>query len=1232
MPSMIKKADGSYDPVVVEEEIYRYWKENDIYKKLKMLRSDGEKVYFLDGPPYTTGNIHVGTALNKSIKDARIRYLRMNGFNVRDQPGWDMHGLPIEVNVEKSFNLRNKKEIEEIGIEKFVNECRKYALSNLNNMTQQFVRLGVWMDWERPYMTISKSFTEAAWSLLKEADSKGLLFEGEMSTQWCYRCGTALADAEIEYEDRTDPSIYVKFKIKNSEDYLLIWTTTPWTLPANMAVAVHPDMNYSLVEYRKEGVARQRVYVLEEKAEEIGGLTGQEEYEIIRTLKGKEMEGISYDYPLESFSRKGRESEWAWKVILSDTVEVENTGLVHIAPGHGSEDFELGKRYGIEAYSPVNEEGAFVRGTGRELEGKNVISANGLIMDELNRRGLLYFSSEIKHRYGTCWRCHSPLIYRATRQWYLRTSSLKEKMVDEIFRIRWIPEWAGSSRQAEWARNLKDWCITRQRFWGTPMPVWRCDGCGRTRIVGGTEELAGSKGYTDGMDLHRPQIDAVTLECEKCSATMKRVPDVLDVWIDSGICSWASLNYPQEKTELETWWPGKWITEAGDQTRGWFNSQLSTSLIVFGRSPFESALLHGWVNDAKGRPMHKSKGNVVDPMEQIQKEGADSLRLYLLSSRAPWEDLSFQPDGPRNARRVLNIFWNVYNFASTYMALDSFSPVKVEWKELLPRLSVEDRWLLSVMQRTVNEVSEFMEAFELQKACRSIEQFITEDLSRWYVRLARERTWMEEQNDAKTNTYCVLHYVLDTTARLLAPFTPYLSDYIYRAMNPDALSVHMSKWPELLNEMRDESLERDMKVAREIVEAVLKARQETGVKLRWPLPRLVIKPKGGEERKSIGRMMNIIERQSNVKSSRLLTPDTEWEELILTVMPNPNAIGKVYRQWAGKIAIMLKARPAAEIIKGIRSGSYTLGIEGQTIKIEENMVSLGYSLPPNVAGVEFSAGTVYIDFNMDRSLELEALSREVMRRIQKMRKDLGMRVDEFVTAEVSASGMVLESVLEWKSTIMSECRLSDLKIVEEVRVEGREEWLIDENRLAVALQREGMKPAGTPSSVPAGTEVQMAKEREDAENILMEPGSTYVIFEEFPEKSFNILSETIRNGVDVLCLAREFPERLRKKYDLGQAEIIWLSSVGNEDSIRPTDLEKISLTISDFFKEKKGIAFIDGIEYLISNNGFNSVVKLIQHMRDVAAKTGSILMFSINSQALSQNDISLIRKEVDAVI
>ena len=558
---MIKQVRANYDAPTIEKEIQAYWISNDAYEKTKELRSGGEDFYFVDGPPYTTGSIHLGTAMNKTIKDTLIRYWRMRGFNVRDQPGFDMHGLPIEVQVEKKIGVHSKKEIEEFGIDKFVDTCKKFAYELHGSMTEQFKQLGVWMDWENPYQTLKPSYLEAAWWTLSRAYKRGLLESADRVLTWCPRCETALADAEIEYWDEDDPSITVKFPVTGTDYSLLIWTTTPWTLPSNMAVAVHPDFDYAKV--KMVGPKGTDTFiVLESRAETIAKNGGYERFEILEKMKGKSLEGMAYEPPFEIDEKYLHRTDWTYKVVTADYVENDNTGLVHTAPGFGPDDYETGKRYGIPPFCPVGESGRFTDEFPM-LAGKKVKVSNEPILQYLDENGKLFSSERIKHRYGHCWRCKSPIIYRNTNQWFMKVTAVKQKMLDEIDRVKWVPEWAGSSRERNWVEGARDWCISRQRYWGIPMPVWRCT-CGEKKVVGRYDELREGKGYTEGMETHRPWIDAVTFTCPKCGGTMTRVKDVLDVWFDSGVAAWADLGWPSDTEQYDRWWPGRFIVEAHD--------------------------------------------------------------------------------------------------------------------------------------------------------------------------------------------------------------------------------------------------------------------------------------------------------------------------------------------------------------------------------------------------------------------------------------------------------------------------------------------------------------------------------------------------------------------------------------------------------------------------------------------------------------------------------------------
>jgi len=1362
---MIKQVQTGYSPSELEQRIREYWSEKDIYAKVKESRLAFPDFFFVDGPPYTTGSIHLGTSFNKTLKDAILRFKRMQRHNVRDQPGYDMHGLPIEVKVEQSIGVRSKKEIEKYGIDRFVSTCRTFALDFQRRMTEQFKQLGVWMDWEKPYMTVDPEYIQAAWWTLRRAYDKGLLISSERVLSWCPRCETALAEAEIEYSDQRDPSIFVKLPLKEVEASLLIWTTTPWTLPANMAVAVNPDFDYAVVRYFSNDGRSDTVIVLEEQLRAIGSMAGWDEYEVLERMPGSELVGLEYMPPLadEVPYQKEVEGEWVHRVLPSKTlVSAENTGLVHMAPGHGPEDFELGEEYGLKPFCPVDGEGHFTEEAGK-YKGDFVKKANDRIIEDLENKGLLFHQTVVEHRYGHCWRCDSPVIYRTTWQWFLKVTEMKRLMLDEVERVRWTPDWAGSARQHDWVMNARDWCISRQRYWGIPLPIWKCN-CGEIRVVSSLNELKGAKGYREDIELHRPWIDELVLTCDKCGGPMKRVPDVLDVWFDAGVCSWAQLGFPGKTEDFERWWPAKWITEAHDQTRGWFYSQLAAGCTAFERAPYESVLMHGWVLDPEGQPMSKSRGNVIEPERVVEEYGADSLRFYMLSANAPWEDLSFQMDGVRNAQRTLNILWNVFKFASTYLAIDKFDPKSVTYQRLVGALRPEDRWLISRTEKMKNEVTRYLNSFEVHKACRTLEYFILEDLSRWYVRLIRDRMWREEGDLDKLAAYKVVYDATMAVVKMLAPICPHITEEIYQHMDGDKLSVHMLDWPTPDLTKVDERLETSMEMIKEIVEIVTRERQKVGLKLRWPLKRVIVKAAGKETNRLLQPLEEVLRSQANVKKVEYVEPGQDWEEMILSVIPNPHAIGKVYRQWSSKIAVLLKSRDARQIKKSIEKGQYSLGIEGQMIKIEPNMVSFSKELPPDVISVDFSDGQVYIDFEITPEIEAEGYARDLIRRIQQMRKDMCLDVEEFIQVEVKASTILTEYFKEWKEYIMNETRARRLEFTDLPQGEHIATWKVDGERLEIAVSSlhikesmsELMKIPGisqssalalveagytslqdligvgesTLSSVPgvAKSDVKkiiqymgavetvpcprcgerVAKEsercnacgaplreespdtefirylreiglseeeaasihaagydsierlRETSEEELIRAGIdedltgrlvsllsmeetgekvgklersfTYLIEEEKSNRSYSLFENALKQGIPGFCVTRNYPLKIRSKYDLGDTKIIWLSNIGKEDSLRPKDLEKLSFSLEQFISEQRGIVLLDGLEYLITNNSFLTVLRFIQSLRDQVAISEGILLLALNPSTLEPSELNLLEKEVDGIL
>ncbi|MGN0098607.1 MAG: isoleucine--tRNA ligase [Candidatus Methanomethylophilaceae archaeon] len=969
---MIKQIRANYDAKSIEKEIQEYWRSENAYEKTKELRSKGENFYFVDGPPYTTGAIHLGTAMNKTVKDIFIRYWRMNGYNVRDQPGFDMHGLPIEVKVEKNIGVHSKKDIEELGIDKFITTCKEFALGLHADMTEQFKQLGVWMDWDHPYQTIKLDYIESAWWTLQRAYEKNLLKPASRVVTWCPRCETALAEAEIEYWDETDPSIMVRFPLKDGSASLLIWTTTPWTLAANMAVAVHPDFDYAKVRMSKTTGEQEDVIILESQAEFVMQKGGYEKFEIIERMKGKQLEGLEYVpvFDLESVPK----TEWTYRVVTADYVENDNTGLVHTAPGHGPDDYETGKRYGIEPFCPVAENGRYTDEFPM-MAGKKVKTVADDVMKYLDENGRLYNKSKIKHRYGHCWRCKSPIIYRNTRQWFVSVPDVKDEMLSEIDRAKWVPDWAGESREKNWVEGARDWCISRQRYWGIPMPVWECE-CGAKKVVGQYEELKEGEGYTDGMDTHRPWIDNVTFTCPECGKTMHRVPDVLDVWFDSGVAAWASLGYPHKKDEFEKWWPARFIVEAHDQTRGWFYSQLGAGVISFDRAPYDEVMMHGWVLDPKGQKMSKSLGNVIEPLELIDQVGADSLRYYLIKSNAPWEDTAFQKDGPKNARKVLNTYWNVVNFASTYMIIDGFDPEKVTLENISAHLRDEDRWMISRTEKMKRSATEFLESRELHKLARMLEDYIMEDLSRWYVCLVRDRSWSEDDDMVadKNASYFTLYYAIMNTALVLAPIAPHIAEEVYQHMGGKKLSVHMEDWPTCNPDLIDEDVEHSMALIQNIVDIIAAERAKMKSKLRWPLLQVFVRGNDADVNKAVKTFDEVLAAQGNVKKIVYLGKDE---------IPN---------------------------------------------------------VEKDIEPVEFLEGTIFIDFNVTPEIEAEGYARELIRRIQQMRKDMKLNVEQYVDCQVASDDYLIGLFRTWEEHIANEVRAKTLSFVAEPQGSDVKSW------------------------------------------------------------------------------------------------------------------------------------------------------------------------------------------------
>jgi isoleucyl-tRNA synthetase len=933
-----------YGPSSIEKRISDLWYPS-VYEKRNLKRK--KEFFFLDGPPYTSGAIHIGTAWNKIIKDAKLRYLRLKGYRVSDQPGYDMHGLPIEVIVEKRLGIKDKKDIECLGVEKFIQECKSFALESMGNMSDNFKAMGVWMDWENPYKTLDKSYMEREWAILKRIYEKGLLTRAKRVISWCPRCSTALAETEVEYKDKEDPSIYVKFPLKGKKGYIIVWTTTPWTLIANRAVAVNPHLVYVKAQVKQRGKGeKERWVTLKSTLDQILEKSGYELIEIEDELEGEDLD-LSYIPPFGI-----REC----KMLGGEFVAGENSGIVHIAPGHGEDDYRLGLEHGLEIYSPIGDDGRFTEEAG-EFEGMTTKEASAVVIDKLSGRGLLLTDEKLVHRYGHCWRCKSPIIYRATDQWFIKIEDIKEEMLDEIASIKWYPPWAGSSRERSWVENARDWCISRQRYWGCPLPIWECEN-GHFKVVGSLDELG-----VDMEDLHRPWVDEIRIECE-CGGEMRRVRDVFDVWFDSAVACWASQDKKQQ---------ADWIVEAHDQTRGWFYSQLFAGVAAFEKAPYKSVLMHGHALDEEGRPMSKSLGNVIDPKEVAERYGIDALRLYLLGNSSPWEDLAFNWDGVKNAYRALSIFWNVYQFASTYMALDEFDHDKAA-----PEYRAEDLWLLSRLESLKGEIADHYERNDFNLACRAITDFIGEELSRWYIKLIRDRAWVEGKSPDKDGAYSALYRALTEISTIFYPIAPFISEEIFRGISSKE-SIAFEVWPP--QGRGDEDLEEEMATVRGLVEKVLEARSRIGRNLRWPIKAMAVLVG-----KRIERLTHVISSQANVKEVKVVKDPQEFKD-----------------GWLKE---------------------------------------------------ETEFGAIALDLELDEELVDEGYAREIVRRVQSMRKDASLEVEDYISLSVWADDELARAVKRMSDYISREVRGKAIRINPPGEEGERgKRWTIGDKEAMIAISK-----------------------------------------------------------------------------------------------------------------------------------------------------------------------------------
>ena len=1034
-----------YDPHDVEPDVKEYWDDENAYEAAKEAHTDDPNLYFLDGPPYTSGQMHLGTAWNKTLKDAVVRYLRMRGHDVTDRPGYDMHGLPIEVKVEERLGFENKSDIEDYGVENFIEECKDFAEENLDAMNEDFRSMGVWMDWEDPYKTLSPEYMEGAWWAFESAFDRGLVERGKRVINQCPRCETAIADAEVEYEEIESPSIYVKFPLGDDDASLVIWTTTPWTIPANLYVAIDPDAEYAKVRATKDG-EDEVLYVASECVEDVLRAGRYDDYDVRETFDGDALVGRRYEHPLsEEVPRQKEldEEEGVHQVYAADFVTTDRTGLVHAAPGHGVDDFEVGQENDLPVFSPVGPDGFYTDEAG-EYSGTFVRDANPDVVDDLTEGGYMLSEGTHEHRYGHCWRCDTPIIFTATDQWFITVTDVKDRLLEEIERSEWHPDWARDSRFRDWVENARDWNVSRQRYWGIPVPIWETESGDRV-CVGTREELAelAVDDVNPGeIDLHRPDVDEVVLEHPETGEPAERVEDIFDVWLDSAAASWAALDYPSEKDDFEELWPADLIIEAHDQTRGWFWSQLGMGVSALDEIPYREVVMHGHALDEDGRKMSKSVGNIVTPQEAIDRHGVDPLRCFLLSHDQQGDDMRFSWDEIEAKKRTLNVVWNTYRFPLPYMRLDDFDPDDTTAEDA--EMTVVDDWVLSRLQTTETEYAEHMDDYEIDKAQEVLLDFLTEDVSRFYVQVVRPRMWDAEDSPSKNAAYATLYAVLEEATRMLAPFAPHLAERMYENLG-DVTTVHALDFPEPDEGIRDETLERRMEVLREAEEAAANARQQAQRKLRWPVRRVVVSTEDDDVEDALGALEDLFLDRINAKS---LEMTEEYDELIEVAEPQMGAIGPEFGEDAEKVMNAVRGKPREKVEDEIE-------VDGETVVLDDEMVEYRHETPDNVEAAEFEGGTVYVDVSLDDEIRSEGYARELVRRVQEMRKELDLDVEQRIRVSFDVEDAeVLELAMRESDYILEETRADSIE--EEVEADLSEGWEIEGIEVTVGVEVAGV--------------------------------------------------------------------------------------------------------------------------------------------------------------------------------
>lgn len=1005
----------------MEQKLLAWWNENKTFEKSVSLRTGKPQFTFYEGPPTANGRPGIHHVLARTLKDMICRYKTMQGFQVPRKAGWDTHGLPVEIEVEKMLGIKHKDEIVEYGVARFNEECRKSVWKYKTEWEEMTRLMGYWVDLAHPYVTFENNYIESVWWALKQYFDKDMIYRGYKIQPYCPRCETPLSSHEVSlgYKDVKDPSIYIKLKVKGEENtFFLVWTTTPWTLISNVALAVHPDVDYVKAEHKGENLilAESRISVL------------GEEHTIVSKFKGKELVGKEYErmYSYHPVKEKG------WYVVAADFVTTEDgSGIVHMAPAYGEDDYQAGRKHGLPTIHPVNKSGEFGPEV-TDFAGKFVKDADADIIANLKQRGILFKKEQYLHSYPHCWRCTSPLLYYARESWYIRTTEYAERMVELNKTINWIPQEVGEGRFGNWLQENKDWALSRDRFWGTPLPIWICEKCGKQKCVGSIEDLKKGNNVPDPLDLHKPFVDEVTFQCESCKGTMRRTPELIDAWFDSGSMPFAQWHYPFENKEIfEKAYPADFISEGIDQTRGWFYTLHSIGTFLFDKPAYKNVLVNELILDKQGQKMSKSKKNTVDPFMLIKKYGADATRWYLIANSPVWRPTLFDEEGIADVqRRFFSTFVNTYAFFTLYANVDKFS-----FQE--PRIDAKDRpeidrWILSEMNSLLLRYRGWMDEYDVTRAARAVSDFTMDQLSNWYVRRNRRRFWKSEKGTDKTAAYQTLYECLVVVCKLTAPFAPFLADEVFRSLNmmakrEEADSVHLAFFPEIDKESIDTGLEERMERVIKIVSLVRAMRMKANLKVRQPLLKIIIPVSSDREKNLIRQMQNVILEEINVKSIEYVTEDSGVVKR--KAKPNFKTLGPKFGKAVQVVAARVRSMTAKEVNQLLADGSLTFSESGSDYVVTPEDVEI---LHEDVEGwlVESDGPiTVALDTELNEELIDEGFAREFVNRVQNLRKDSGLEVTDRIRLYVRSSETLTRALTKQTSYIKQETLSVELRLM-----------------------------------------------------------------------------------------------------------------------------------------------------------------------------------------------------------